>query len=99
MTINPGFRLEQYTLKQPQEVLLVQIEVNGEADEIAIFRGMSSSLMRPTAFDLDIPVLPANASIIGIDRLEGPYDPSMPRYRQRGLSWTEFEPLLQAVGV
>jgi hypothetical protein len=47
-------RLEQYTTKRPQEVLLVKIEIDGELDEIAIFKGFSSSLMRPTAFDPDI---------------------------------------------
>ncbi len=95
----PGQRLEQYTLKHPQEVLLVQVTIDGEADEIAVFRGMSSSLMRSTAFDLDIPVLPESAVIISIDRLEGPYDPSAPRYRQRGLTWADFEPRLQAAGL
>ncbi len=47
-------RLEQYTVKRPQEVLLVTVEVDGERDEVAIFRGFSSSLMRPTAFDPDV---------------------------------------------
>lgn len=45
-----GKRLEQYTIKRPQEVLLVTVEIAGEEDQIAIFKGFSSSLMRPTAF-------------------------------------------------
>ena len=53
-----GHRLEQYTLQRPQEVLIVKAEIAGEEDEIAIFRGFSSSLMRPTAFDVDVPILP-----------------------------------------
>lgn len=48
MNINPVKRLEQYTIKRPQEVLLVTIEIFSEPDKIAIFKGFSSSLMRPT---------------------------------------------------
>jgi hypothetical protein len=93
-------RLEQYTLKKrPPEVLLVSIEVNGEADQIAIFKGFSSSLMRPTAFDPDVPVLPNDAKIISLDRLTAPYNPQSPQYIQQGLTWSEMEALLQAVGV
>ena len=47
----PGTRLERYTEKCLQEVLLVVIEVDGEADQIAVFRGFSSSLVRSTAFE------------------------------------------------
>jgi hypothetical protein len=94
-----GFRLEQYTLKRPQEVLLVTIEVGGEADQIAIFKGFSSSLMRPTAFDPDIPVLPETAVIIAIDRLQSPFMPQSPRYIQQGLSLEEMLKLLAEVGV
>jgi hypothetical protein len=93
-------RLEQYTLKKrPPEVLLVSIEVNGEVDQVAIFKGFSSSLMRPTAFDPDVPVLPDDARIIRLDRLTAPYNPQSPHYIQQGLTWSEMEPLLQAVGV
>lgn len=94
-----GFRLEQYTLKRPQEVLLVTMEVDGEADQIAIFKGFSSSLMRPTAFDPDIPVLPETAVIIAIDRLQSPFTPQSPRYIQQGLSLEEMLELLAEVGV
>lgn len=88
MTI--GDRLEQYTLQHPQEVLIVKAEVAGEPDEIAIFRGFSSSLMRPTEFDIDIPVLPEDANILSIDRLQGPYDPANPQYLQQDQSWEDF---------
>lgn len=94
-----GSRLEQYTAKCPHEVLLVTAEIEGELDQIAIFKGYSSSLMHPTAFDPDIPVLPDSAKIITIDRLEGPYDPHQPSYLQKGLSWEEFQLLLSEVGV
>lgn len=92
-------RLEQYTQKRRQEVLLVTAEVEGETDQIAIFRGFSSSLVRSTAFDPDVPVLPEHANIVTIDRLLGPYDPSNPRYVQQGLSWEAVQPLLAEVGV
>jgi hypothetical protein len=92
-------RLEQYTEKNPREVLIVRAEIDGEPDEIAIFKGFSSSLMRPTAFDPDVPVLPDDATILEIDRLAGPYNPANPQYIQRGLNWETIQPLLSAAGV
>lgn len=97
--MNAGKRLEQYTLQYPQEILIVTAEIEGEQDEIAIFRGFSSSLMRPTAIDADIPVLPTEATIHTIDRLQGPYDPAHPQYLQKGLSWSEFLPFLNQLGL
>ncbi|MBD2579198.1 hypothetical protein [Oscillatoria sp. FACHB-1406] len=87
-------RLEAYTLKHPQEVLIVTVEGDGEGDCILIFKGFSSSLMRSTAFDPDTPVFPAEARIIAIDRAVSPFNPASPRYIQQGLSWEEMEPLL-----
>lgn len=92
-------RLEQYTLKRSQEVLLIKAEIDGELDEIAIFKGYSSSLMRPTAFDPDIPVLPDRAKIISIDRLLSPYNPDAPRYIQQGLTWETIQQLLSESGI
>lgn len=92
-------RLEQYTLKHPQEVLLVTVEIAGEEDRIAIFKGFSSSLMRPTASDPDIPVLSEGAKIVRIDRLASPYDPDAPNYIQSGLTWQAMETLLVADGL
>ncbi|MEM8808628.1 MAG: hypothetical protein AAGF01_21645 [Cyanobacteria bacterium P01_G01_bin.38] len=83
-------RLESYTQKHPQEVLLVRVEIDGEPDEILIFRGFSSSLMRPTAFDPDVPVLSPEANIIQIDRLQAPYQPDTPQYLEQGLSLNGF---------
>lgn len=94
-----GRRLEQYTLKRPQEVLLVAVAIGNETDEIAIFKGFSSSLMRPTAFDPDVPVLPEEARILSVDRLQGPYSPQSPRYIQQGMTWEEMQKLLAEVGV
>ncbi len=92
-------RLEQYTTKRPQEVLIVKIELEGEPDEIAIFKGFSSSLMRGTAFDPDVPVLPDNAQILSIDRVSSPYNPTQPDYLQQELTWESIQPLLTEVGV
>ncbi|MEH2249993.1 DUF7734 family protein [Nostoc sp.] len=94
-----GKRLEQYTAKRSQEVLLVTVEIADEQDTIAVFKGFSSSLMRPTAFDPDVPVLPDGANILNIDRVASPYNPETPRYIQQGLSWEAMETLLSEVGV
>jgi hypothetical protein len=99
MTTSIGLRLEAYTTKYPQEVLLVAIEVQGTPDQIAIFKGFSSSLMCPTAFDPEVPMIPDDAVIKSIDRLAGPYNPKVPRYLDRDLSWQKFEPLLEQAGV
>ncbi|MEH2332315.1 DUF7734 family protein [Nostoc sp.] len=94
-----GKRLEQYTAKRTKEVLIVTVEIADEQDTIAVFKGFSSSLMRPTAFDADVPVLPDGANILNIDRVASPYNPEAPRYIQRGLSWEAMEALLLEVRV
>ncbi|HEY9625014.1 MAG TPA: hypothetical protein V6C78_32105 [Crinalium sp.] len=93
-----GHRLEQYTLKRPQEVLMVTAEIAGEWDQILIFKGFSSSLVRPTAFDPDVPVLPDDADIKTIDRLQSPYRPEAPSYIQQGLTLQDMLPLLEKAG-
>ncbi|MFM7423593.1 MAG: hypothetical protein ACKO7W_01085, partial [Elainella sp.] len=85
-----GYRLEQYTLKRPQEVLLVAAEIDGEPDEITVFKGFSSSLVRPTAYDPDVPMLPAAAKILKIDRVQAPYNPSQPAYLQQNIPLEEM---------
>ncbi len=99
MTDTIARRLEQYTVKRPREVLIVKLESEGQFDEIAIFKGFSSSLVRSTAFDLEIPVLPEGAKIITVDRLAGPYNPNNPHYLQQGLSWETMQSLLLEVGI
>ena len=99
MSESAGKRLEKYTAIAKNEVLLVTVEIAGATDQIAIFKGFSSSLMHPTAFDPDVPVLPDNATIISIDRVASPYNPESPRYIQQGLTWETIQPLLQAAGV
>ena len=94
-----GARLESYTLKWPQEVLLVQAVVEGEADTIIIFKGFSSSLVRPTAYDPEIPTIPAGTEIISIDRLRGPYQPEMPDYIEQSIALDTFERKMAANGL
>jgi hypothetical protein len=92
-------RLEQYTLKKPQEVLILHIILDDTEDQIAIFKGFSSSLMGPTAFDPDVPVLTPNAQILSIDRVVSPYLPDNPQYIAQGLSLEDMETLLQEAGI
>jgi hypothetical protein len=99
MTVSVGFRLEQYTVQFPREVLLVDIKVKDQPDQIAIFKGFSSSLMCPTAFDAEVPMIPPEAEICGIDRLQAPYNPNSPRYIQRNISWEDFVELLEKEGL
>jgi len=92
-------RLEQYTNQRKQEVLIVTVEIAGEADTVLIYKGFSSSLMRSTSYDPDIPVIPREASIIAIDRLTSPYNPAQPNYIQQGLTWEQMESLLLTMGI
>ncbi|MFK8184151.1 MAG: hypothetical protein AB8B99_12315 [Phormidesmis sp.] len=85
-----GARLESYTLRFPQEVLLVQASIAGAADTIVVFKGFSSSLVRPTAYDPEVPTLPGGAAIECIDRLKGPYTPESPDYIEQGMSLEAF---------
>lgn len=94
-----GKRLEKYSTIAKQEVLLVTVEIDGVTDRIAIFKGFSSSLTSPTAFDPDIPVIPDTAKIVAIDRVASPYNPQSPQYIQQGLSWEAFQPLLTTLGI
>jgi hypothetical protein len=96
---NLGYRLEQYTIKRPQEVLLVTVAGAAETEQIIIFKGFSSSLTQSTAFDPDIPVLPEDAHIVAIDRLQSPYNPDHPRYIQQALTVEAMQALLNEVGV
>ncbi len=83
-------KLESYTLRHPQEVLVVHVQIGQDVDEIIIFRGFSSSLMRPTDFDPEVPILPDSADIMHIDRLQSPYEPQSPKYIEKEIPWNEF---------
>ncbi len=99
MSKSIGQRLEEYTTKRREEVLIVTVEIAGEIDQVMIFNGFSGSLMHPTNYDPDIPVIPAEATIIQIDRASSPYNPDEPNYLQQGLSWAEMESLLLAINL
>lgn len=90
MSANQGQQLEAYSSKHPQEVLLVKLKIGDELDEVMIFKGFSSSLVRSTAFDPDVPVIPDHAEIITIDRLTAPYKPNQPNYIQQGITWEQL---------
>ena len=49
---------------------------DGEALEVVIFRGFSSSLTHPTAFDPDQPLLPSEATINSAVLLQAPLNPA-----------------------
>ncbi|MEB3273010.1 MAG: hypothetical protein ACO4CG_10050 [Prochlorothrix sp.] len=87
-------RLEQYSRSHPQEVLLLEAEVEGQREQVMIFKGMSSLLMGATAFDPDVPVLPETAQFVSLDRLHGPYNPQSPNYLAQGLTIEAVEQLL-----
>ncbi|MEM7593861.1 MAG: hypothetical protein AAF383_20515 [Cyanobacteria bacterium P01_A01_bin.83] len=90
-----GLRLEKYTLKRKQEVLMVNLEtVAGEPDIVMIYGGFSSSLMRPTSFDPEIPVIADDSKITSIDRLVSPYDPNNPQYIESGMSLAAMKTVL-----
>jgi len=88
-------RLEQYTVKNPLEVLKVTIENNSQTSEIIIFKGFSSYLTDATPEDPEVSLIPEIAIIVTIDRLKSPFNPKHPEYIQKGLSWTEIEELLE----
>lgn len=97
MSLSRIQQLEQYTIHHPQEVLLITLETAEEQDQILIYKGFSSSLMRPTDFNPDIPLVSDEAKIISIDRLSSPYNPSRPHYLQQGLTWEEMQHLLEQI--
>ncbi len=99
MNHNIANRLEQYTIKRANQVLIVKVVIDEQPDEIAIFKGFSSSLMRPTAFNPDVPVLPETARIVSVDLLASPYNPEAPIYIQQGLTWEQMQSLLTEVGL
>ena len=92
-------RLEHYSIKRPEIVLIISAQQNGGDDEIAIFKGFSSSLMSPTSFDPDVPVLREDAIIKSINLAKSPYDPNTPVYVQKGLSVEDMEKLLNQLGI
>lgn len=89
--VSPLTRLERYTEQRRQEVLLVKVRVGEEMDEILVFKGFSSSLVRSTDFDPDVDLWPEDAEIVAIARLKAPYDPQNPQYLEPELTWAELQ--------
>ena len=50
-----------------------------EPFELLIFRGFSSSVSHPTAFDPDQPALPETAQLASAELLQGPLNPAAER--------------------
>ncbi|MDX1977879.1 MAG: hypothetical protein SFT94_09405 [Pseudanabaenaceae cyanobacterium bins.68] len=86
---------EKYSQLHPDQVLIVEAMIDGETDQIMVFKGFSSSLVKPTAYDPDLGVLPDQAEILAISCLQAPYNPSQPIYLAQNLSWAAFLRLAQ----
>lgn len=101
MHITPAIakQLETYTLKRPNEVLLVHTLEADTEDQVLIFKGFSSSLMKPTDFNPDNSIFAPNAEFVAIDRLQSPYLPNNPQYIQRDLTWEMMAALFTEVGL
>ncbi len=77
-------QLEALSRARPDRVLrllgsLPAAEGGFEPFELLIFRGFSSSVTHPTAFDPDQPTLPVGAVIESAELLLGPLNPSAER--------------------
>ena len=73
-------RLEELSRSRPDRVLRLTGSLPGQAGlepfELLIFRGFSSSVSHPTAFDPDQPALPADALVAAAELLQGPLNPA-----------------------
>ncbi|ACB00512.1 MULTISPECIES: hypothetical protein [Cyanophyceae] len=85
--------LEAYTRKYAHEVLLLHLGHGEIEDQIIIFKGFSSSLMQPTDYNPDNPVL-AEMPILRIDRLQSPYNPNQPIFLEQNLSLEQMQQYL-----
>lgn len=73
--------LEAISRERPDRVLRLRGQLPGddgslEPFELLIFRGFSSSISHPTAFDPDQPALPPQARIETAELLRGPLNPA-----------------------
>lgn len=101
--LNPkpiGLRLEEYTTKRKSEVLIVDLTTAaGESDTVMIYNGFSSSLVHPTAYDPDIPVIAPDSLIEAIARVKSPYNPSNPEYIETALTLAAMEQILDSMKI
>lgn len=92
--------LERYSQQHPQEALRVElVQGDGDLDLVLIFRGFSSSLMRPTPADLSQPVIPPGAQFLQMDRLEAPFNPADPKLIEGSLDAEATRQLLLQAGL
>ena len=72
-------RIEELSRSRPDRVVRLTGELPGDGGlepfELLIFRGFSSSVSHPTAFDPDQPALPAEALVQAAELLQGPFNP------------------------
>ena len=72
--------LEAISRARPDRVLRLRGELPAEPGfepfELLIYRGFSSSVSHPTAFDPDQPALPEAARIDAVELLQGPLNPA-----------------------
>ena len=68
-------QLEDRSRLQPDRVVRLTGLVEGDAFELLIFRGFSSSTTHPTAFDPDASVLSEGTSLDQAELLQGPLTP------------------------
>ena len=73
-------QLEALSSRFPQRALRLRGTLPGdqgpEPFELVLFRGFSSSLTHPTAFDPDQPLLPSEATINSAVLLQAPLNPA-----------------------
>jgi hypothetical protein len=95
--------LEEISRSRPDRVLrlkgmlqpdAVQGRLGEEPFELLIFRGFSSSVTHPTAFDPDQPALPEGTRVEEAELLEGPLRPGQERVLRRG----DVTPFLKVEG-
>ncbi|MBE9223343.1 hypothetical protein IQ215_11605 [Cyanobacterium stanieri LEGE 03274] len=84
-------KIEEYTKENPQWLVIVKAEENGQNLEIMTFRGFSSSLTGATEYDPDLPVLSSSGIILSVDLLQAPYNPVNPLYIEQNLTPAQFE--------
>ena len=75
--------IEELSRSRPDRVVRLTGELPGDGGlepfELLIFRGFSSSVSHPTAFDPDQPALPEAAQLDSGELLHGPLNPAAER--------------------
>ena len=84
MTSEQLLALESLSREHPDRVVRLtgEVQIDGaptETLELLIFRGFSSCITHPTAFDPDQSVLPEGAAITAATLLQGPLNPTAER--------------------